>query len=249
MRLKEVIGVPTQDKNEREKIRKTFEMIKNGTNKQELASWRNLRIFKSSNNYIVLDSDDELIYGFMAKSFMKGISIIWAENFSNGKYKNLTKEIIFELLKSNILEIYTDNKQSPEMINAHKKIIAEINKKPYRQVEVLAFNTADNTTSEIPTNIFDDRELMFQFTWRKGEKQYSFQEDLDSSSWGIQQVYRLAELLNREINEDFIPDLSDLEPLRAEAQSKFSQQIIDMKMLPVYDSGSEWIYEYYEREI
>jgi len=249
MKLKEVIGVPDQDNDYKVRMNKSFEIIKNGVKKQKLSSWRNLSLFKSSNDYIVIDSDDKLVYGFLAKPFMQGISIIWAENFSNGSYKNLTKEIIFELLKSGISEIYTDNKQTKEMMSAHKKIITEINKKPYRQVEVLAFNTTSNKTSKITTDIFDDRNLMFQFTWSQNEKKHSFQEDIDSSSWGVHQAYLLAELLGKEINEDFIPNLSDLEPLREEAQSKFSQQIIDKKMSNIYDSGSEWIYEYYEREI
>lgn len=161
--------MPNQDKDYRDRLNKSFEIIKNGSKKQKLSSWRNLALFKSYNDYIVIDSNNVFVFGFLAKPFMNGISIIWAENFSNGKYKNLTKEIIFELLKSDILEVYTDDKQSQEMMVTHKKIIVEINNKPYRQVAVLAFNTVTNKTSEIPTNIFDNRDLMFQFTWRQNE--------------------------------------------------------------------------------
>jgi len=248
MKLREVIGVPEQDKEYRKMMKKSFTIIKDGNKKQKIAIWRNLQLFKSSINYIVIDSGNNLVYGFIAKPFMNGISIIWAENFSNGEYKNLTKEIIFELLKSGILEIYTDTKQTKEMMIAHKKIIAEISKIPYRQVEVLAFNTTTKETNKIPSNIFNDRSLMFQFTWKQSEKKYSFQEDIDSSSWGTHQAYILAELLGKEINEDFIPELSDLKHLQEEAHSKFTQEIIDRKLTPVYNSGSEWIYEYNEKE-
>jgi len=241
MRLKEVIVVPNQDKDYRDRLNKSFEIIKCGSKKQKLASWRNLSLFKSTNNYIVLDSEDKLIFGLITKTFMQGISIIWAENFSNGKHKNLTKEIIFELLKTGVSEIYTADKQSQEMITTHKKILSEL---PYRQLNVKTFNTDTKETSDNFSSIFTDRSLLFQFTWKTSEKQHTFKEDIDSSSWGVNQAYLLADLLSKEINEDFIPDLSDLKQLQEEAQAKFSQPIIDKQLLPVYENGSEWIYEY-----
>jgi hypothetical protein len=245
MKLREVVQVKSQSGNK--KMKQTFETIKNGKRKKLIFKWRTLKAYESSDGigstWVVTDNKDNLVYGFKTKKFQNGISIIATENYSEGKYKNLTKEIIFELLKSGIKEVYTDDKQSPEMIKVHKKIMREL---PYSQVVVRRFDMGTNTVDDDLTNMFSDRLSMFQFIWKDGQINETFENEFPGNMWSSGLVSELQISLNQseeEMNCDWA-NKDSINDLIIEAKEKLGEEAVDKMIEKSYDGLADFLYEY-----
>ncbi|MBM3435548.1 MAG: hypothetical protein FJY07_04940 [Bacteroidetes bacterium] len=207
---------------------------------KKIAQWRNLILFEGSNRrFKVVDHKDKLIYGFRCKSFKNGLSIIWSENYSGGEYKNLTKEIIFELLKSGVEEVYTDDKQTNDMMTVHKKILSEL---PYAQVIVKKYDSVTDTLSDDFSDIFDNRNALFRFTWNNKEKKRLFEDEMNDSFFRIRQEFILKEL----INDGTLYDWDEFFDLKKKVLSTIPLVEVEEAYLKtdLYDSVASLTYEY-----
>lgn len=213
--------------------------------KKIITVWRNLTLSESSGNrYKVVDHKGNLVYGFRCKPFNDGLSIVWAENYSKGKYKNLTKEIIVELLKSGIKEIYTDDKQTPDMIDAHKKILSNL---PDGNVVVKKFNVVDKSESDDFSDAFKNRDVLFKFTWnRNSQKNKTFKEEINEGSWRIHQELILKKLLN----DDKLYEWDEFFDLEKKARDTLSIDEIEDEYLKsgIYDNVADFMYEHKSEE-
>lgn len=242
MKLVEVISLIKQTKAFSDGQKMEFEKM---PIKKSIAEWRNLTLYESSAyRYKVVDHKGNLVYGFRCKQFNGGLSIIWAENYSNGGYKNLTKEIIVELLKSGIKAIYTDDKQTPDMMDAHKKILSKL---PDSNLIVKKFNVIDKSETSDFSDVFDNRNTLFKFIWNKhSQKNKTFTEEIDESSWRMHQELILKKLLH----DDTLYEWDEFFDLEKKARETLSIDEIEAAYLEsgIYDNVADFMYEHAREE-
>ena len=205
MKLKEVIKIGTQSKEGIKQHFITYQNVFNGTNKKVISEWQGLTMYTSRNHYVVV-KDNNIVFGFDVKSFQQGISIVWAENYSNGAFRNLFKEIIFELLRSGVKEIYTDNKHSAEMILSHEKIINEL---PYSQVRVEKFNSNTNEVTSSLNGMYGDSDVYFKFTRKNAMRDETFKEEIKDTMWESRIISSLNNSLGH-TDEEFTDNIEYL---------------------------------------
>ena len=238
MKIKEVISLMDQTKDFSDWQKLEFEKI---PTKKIVAQWRNLTLYESAAyRYKVVDHTCNLVYAFRCKTFNAGLSIIWAENYSKGNYKNLTKEIIVELLKSGIKEIYTDDKQTQDMMDVHKKILSHL---PDSNLMVKKFNVVDKSETSDFSDVFYNRNTLFKFTWNKqSQKNKTFTEEINESSWRMHQELILKKLLH----DDTLYEWDEFFDLEKKAKETFSVDEIEEAYLKsgIYDNVADFMYDH-----